>query len=227
MEEARDFMMTWLVKSFAFAWILLAGVTVRAAPLTYYFHGAVTSAHLKPYGLTIPAGGAVTGQFSYDPASLATRILTNGLAYEQQIVDGFKATIGGVAFDASAYEIQILNNVPLQGSSQINDEFIISFSSAVNPPLQPDLIVNGTDRSSGLFSIAFAGNSSLFSDASLPPTFNYKAFPPGVGIISDQPTGVIDAFIVTPEPSTSLLFILGLASLGVRLLRQRRQTQGR
>lgn len=219
-------MLTWSVKTVAVALIVLAGVPVWAAPLTYYFHGTVTSAPLKPYGLTIPAGGTVTGRFSYDPASVATRTLNNGLAYEQQIVDGFKATIGGVTFDASAYEIQILNNMPLQGSSQTNDEFIVSFSSAVNPPLLPSLIVNGTDRTSGLFSIAFAGSSSLFNDASLPPTFNYKAFPPGIGIISDQPTGFIDAFIVTPEPSTILLFVLGSVSLAVRLLRRRMLTRG-
>ena len=191
-----------------------------ASPLTYSFYGAVTSSQFKPYGLTIPPGGPVSGQFTFDPDALATHTFSNGLGYDQHFTSGLHATIGGVSVSADEYLVEILNNMP-QFDGSTKDEFVVSFSSGLSPALSSQLVVNGVARSAGLVNIAFVGSNTLYADASLPSSFNFADFPPGSGIFGDKPVGGIVTFSVVPEPASLILFISAAAMHGTRVMTSR------
>ncbi|HEY4308722.1 MAG TPA: hypothetical protein VGN12_04645 [Pirellulales bacterium] len=203
----------------ALAFVSLQSTSVWATPLTYSFQGTMLSKPLQPYGLTIP-GTVIAGQFSYDPDTPATRTLNSGLGYDQHIVDGFHATIGGVTVSASDYVVEIVNNI-VQPDHTVKDEFSIVFSSAITPALDSSLVVNGTARSAGLFNVTFIGDSSLYPATTPLPNFNFRSFTSGLGLFSDAPVGVVDVFTVTPEPTGVVLLAIGAALFGARYFRQR------
>jgi hypothetical protein len=203
----------------AVAYISFQSSSLWATVLTYSFQGTILSKPLHPYGLTIP-GTSISGQFSYDLDAPATRTLSSGLGYDQHILDGFHATIGGVTVSASDYVVEIVNNI-VQPDHTVKDEFSIVFSSAMAPALDSSLVVNGTARSAGLFNVTFVGDSNLYPAATPLPNFNFKSFTSGLGLLSDMPVGVVDVFAVTPEPTGLVLLLIGAAFFGARYLRQR------
>lgn len=192
--------------------VFLFALPLSAAPLTYSFSGSVASAPVSPYGLSVATGAAVSGQFSYDPSVPATRSFNSGSGYDQHIPNGFHATIGGVSISASDYVIKIFNDLLQTDRRTIKDEFIITFSSGLNPALPSNLTVNGIDRTAGLVSITFFADSSLFSDTSLPSSFNLSSYSlPGIGVFGDKPVGNVVTFTVVPEPSAQSLLLFGAA----------------
>jgi hypothetical protein len=201
------------------ACVSLQSSSLWATVLTYSFQGTILSKVHQPYGLAIP-GTVISGQFSYDSDAPATRTLNSGSGYDQHILDGFHATIGGVTVSASDYVVEVFNNI-VQPDHTVKDEFTIAFSSAMTPALDSSLVVNGAARSAGLFNITFLGDSSLYPASTPLPDFNFRSFGSGIGLFSDVPVGIVDAFTVTPEPTGMVLLVIGAALFGARFLRRR------
>jgi len=68
-----------------------------------------------------------------------------------------------VSISASDYVIKIFNDLLQTDRRTIKDEFIITFSSGLNPPLPSNLTVNGIDRTAGLVSITLFADSSPYN----------------------------------------------------------------
>jgi hypothetical protein len=200
--------------SAALLWVM-SPCLAQATPITYEFQGSVAFVGKMPFGLSVTSGAPVVGEFTYDPASAATNILTDGLGYAQHVTNGFWATIGNVSVSTDEYAIEIANNIPQPGGA-LSDEFTVAFSSALSPALTSPLVVDGVHHSIGLFALSFSGSSNLYSDASLPSSIQLSDFPTSFNLLSDTPSGIIDVlFNVTtltrvPEPPSALLLLLGM-----------------
>ena len=207
-----------MVRSNSF-WLVRAA-NAQGSVISFQFSGSVTFASplLKPYGVTIANGAAVSGQFQYDSATTAWSGSTADAAvYQQQIAGGFSATFGGVPVATSSYMIKVSNDVSQPGGS-LADIVGIRFSSSDVPAPSAPLNFNGTDQSVGLFSITLVGPSTLFSQAQLPGSLSFGDFTSNSSFLSDSPAAVdviftLNNLVQVPEPSAGVLIVTAMSIL--------------
>jgi hypothetical protein len=198
---------------------------------TYSFMGAVPPSFGggTPYGLSIPNGTAVSGQFVYDTSAPASSTAGNLSIYPQSFVGGFSATFGSIPITASDYTIHVLND-QLQPNSTVADVVIVEWNSNDSPAPATPLNANGTSQSVGIFSISLFYPSSTFPDFSLPsslPISGFNGFLAG-SLSHVAPPGTVDVLYsvtkLVPEPATWAICLSGVLTLSLaRFLKRGRQ----
>jgi hypothetical protein len=114
-----------------------------ASIVTYSFQGTVSGQSLggNPYGLSIPNGTGVTGQFVYDTDSAGVLAAANATKYLQHQPDGFITKFASNEFRASDYLVTVSDNAaPPQDQFAISfrsDALLSSYSLYVNNVAQP------------------------------------------------------------------------------------------
>ena len=204
----------------------------------YSFQGTVSSLMFggSPYGLSIPTGTSVSGQFVYDTTSAGTFISASATKYLQHQTDGFVVYFGSHEFRASDFLVTVSND--LSGPrDQIdvsfrNDALLIGKSLYVNnsatSPANAQLIVSlrfpsgewtGTSLPNSLDPLHLTVGGSSVLGAPSPVTVL-----PKVNFTIQSITQLQLANSV-PEPAAGTLAVVALAgSLGwLRMSRRRRK----
>lgn len=152
----------------------------------FEFTGEVFLVFDSPYGLGISDSSNVTGSFVYNTNSLEipNQCSGNCAGYRQQITGGLTVTIDNVVVQADDYIVEVFNDS--DRLETLHDIYVVRWSNDLNPPLS-SLEVDGVMRSSGLTSISFAADPSLFSNPSLPSNISPQDFllEDSVGVFSD------------------------------------------
>jgi hypothetical protein len=199
-----------------------------ATLMGYSFTASLSSALTPAYGVTVPMGSQVHGQFVLD--SQVVGVIPPGFpnvtTYRHLIPEGFKATFGSLDMRADDYIVSVSNNV-LQPGGFLADIISIRWASNLTPSLAP-IHVNGATKTTGMFVINLVGSQNLFSNTSLPATLNISSFVSKLSFLADTTDGTLDLIYnvnslapvevqlelpVIPEPnsffSVLVLFLMG------------------
>ena len=221
--------MTRLTFFTMFALISLLVNPSIASIVTYSFTGSTSLILGQPYGMTIPSGTSITGQFQYDTSTVAASTSGNLSIYPQSIPNGFYANFGSYSVNASNYTVHIVNDQPEPGNT-VADIFTVEWASNDTPTPATPLNANGISQSTGIFSISLFYGSGTFSDTSLPASIPITGFN---GIRTSFLSHVtipldvmynVNTVTAVPEPSSWVLGIIGpvLFGIGCYIMRQRR-----
>lgn len=164
-----------------------------AAEVAYRFETAVATVVSSPWQLPNANFSPVMGAFVYDTLSPPTHVAIecDCVGYRQQRLNGFFADFGGLVVRADDYVVEVRNNVPF-GLGGEADVITLSFASNLAPSLEFPLVVDSVPRSGGLFSLSFAGPTSLFDSTALPSTLHLGSFHTKLGFLSDTAGGFAD-----------------------------------
>ena len=198
--------------------LALPGIA-RADLITYNFTGSVTNvSQPSPFGLTATTGNTITGLFIYDTTTLDGSLGDpNFGSYTQSITLGFMFTLNGVNITTSSYDVLVTNDNP---PGITFDELEVFSSSGI--------LVGGIPQPSANMTLQLRDTSgTVFAGDGLPPsTLTLADFTTATGSILDTNTGATIDFVLTNLtgiPAPGVLGILGLAVLGIRVGRRRRE----
>lgn len=204
----------------ALAYFSLSASLSIAGLVTYAFTGSASLALGQPYGMSIPAGTSVAGQFRYDTSTVASSTSGNLSIYPQSIPNGFYAYFGSFMVSASSYTVHVLNDQPQPGNT-VADIFTVEWASNDTPAPTLPLNANGTNQSAGIFSVSLFYGSNTFSDTSLPTSIPSTGFNGTRTSFLSHVTIPLDLIYnvntVTsvPEPSSWALSMTGLILFGI------------
>jgi len=188
------------------------------AIVTYSFQGTVQSSIGLPFGLSIPGGTSVSGQFSYDTASAGTVVSGSATKYLQHQTDGLIAYFGAHEIRASDYLVTVSNNL----TSPNRDQFDISFRSTDSLLSGKSLFVNDNELASGtrIFVVGLPFPNTEFSGPSLPLSLDPTHLTPitSSSTLSSGPAlsfvtiqSITQVINTIPEPGSCSLAIAALA----------------
>ena len=208
---------------------LLAGYA-QAEIVTCSFSGVTTTVRGVPFGMSIPDGTPVSGQFQYDTSAPASSTVGNTSVYPQNISSGLTATFGSFLVSASSYLVRIRNDQP-QGGTTV-DFFTVQWSSTDNPAPATPLLANGIGQTAGIFNVGLVYTTDPFSDSSLPaalPDSGFMAAP--FSFLSEQLAPLDVPYFITsltpvPEPASWMLGVAGSIVFGIEWSRRRRHNSG-
>jgi len=194
----------WTSSLVSFLLVICCCQCVSADTIQFDFSGTVTSSDLLAHHIAY--GDPFSGEFSYDPNEAP---FSGSASYP---VDSFEVTAGGVTYSSSSATagVQVfsdMSNFYLRGNFATNDYMIIDLFG------------------SGLLAGPFDCSNPL-SDASLPTSFTFtgchrwiKSSNDFLLVAGDPNTnsfamdGDIDTIQRVPEPSTFVLFAVGVVLL--------------
>lgn len=205
--------------------LLLIGIITHAHRLPaeiigFSYSGIVTSlspSNAQPFGLSMPTGSAVTGQFFYDTTSTSQIGGAGDLLYRQSITDGFTATVAGIPVSASDYYVVVSD----RNAPDLQDFISVKFSTFGSSPLPADrFFVNGVNQTVGTYYIKIAGGIDLFSSTDLPTAATLLTMTPGTSFLTSTSPATGARFslgplqqIAVPEPSSLFMVIPGIAAV--------------
>lgn len=193
------------------------------AIIAYSFQGTVSSLLTggNPYGLSIPVGTSVSGQFVYDTTSAGTIVTASSTKYLQHQADGFVAQFGSHEFRASHYLVTVSNNLSGPSRDQIDisfrsDSLLASYPLYVNNAAQPLGV--------GQLVVALPFPNTEWSGTSLPVSLGPNPMSGSSLLGAPSPTVVLPKVVFTieslmqlqltnsvPEPGSGALALVGLA----------------
>jgi len=202
--------------------VALSPGRLLAAIVAYSFTGTVSlTGTTPPYGLSIPVGTPISGQFEYDtltPASSTSfSSLGNKATYPQSFPVGFTADFGSVPIFAKDYAVHTADNLYQQSDGSYRDVVTVIWASNDNPMPATPLSAGGVNESTGVFKLSLFYDSSTFADISLPANLPTTGFSGSLaGILSHVPTGSVDV-LFNVDSLTALAPLRGDLNLDFRL----------
>jgi hypothetical protein len=215
------------------ALVVMAQANSASAELVKYsFDGEVTSlspSTATPFGLTIPTGSLVTGQFQYETTSTAENT-TGDIRYLQSIANGFTATIAGFPVSASDYYFIVAN----REEPSVEDFVTIRFSTFLSPALpSTNFFVDGINRTAATFAVKLSTGVNILTNMDLPSPTVLQTFVGGTSFLTDTSPALgarfrIDSLtrISAPEPDAMVLFLAGMMALSATAARRRLLARG-
>jgi hypothetical protein len=205
------------------AWAVITQANFASAKIVgYAFTGEVTSlspSSSKPFGLTIPSGSAIAGQFLFDTSS-AVEDLSGDASYPQSIAHGFSATFAGFPVSISDYRVIVSN----REAPDLADFVTIRFSTFVAPANDAtEFYVNNTHQTAGTFSLQLSGGVNSLSNGDLPsPATLLTMTDPSVSFLTSSRSFLGARFqvntltqISVPEPQSLCMMLAGVALLPI------------